>query len=173
MINWAASVIEPNGMADRRWGALIVQPDDADMHKQLAVRLRRARCAFLSAREYAGVVWPETTCTVTVQPVADVVCVTELHTGASRLLPTEPLELPPLFVESLARRRVLLALLPPGTLPVNGEGLPMPAEGREHVAVLVEQAAGRRELLAGYARVLDQPAPRPAPRTSGAPRGRR
>lgn len=159
MINWYVETIEPAG--GDAWGFLGLQPEADDLYAQLAPRLRRAGCKFINTREYVGVLWPNTTCTVTVQPLDGVPCLVELHTGASRLMPTERCTLPPMFVEAIKRGRLLLALIRPGTLTSSyGTHATMPAEVREHVGAQLDAAVAERSVMAGLARVLDQPAPR-------------
>lgn len=160
MINWYVETISP--AEGELWGLLALQPDDLDQYDQLAPRFRRGGCKNLTPREYYGVMWAQTTCTVTVQTLDGVPHVTELHTGASRIIPTADLGVPPLFAEAIGRGRMLLALLAPGTLPTYGTDRPLPAETREHVGEQMEQAIAQPgRVLGGFARVLDQPAPLP------------
>lgn len=168
MIDWYVEAIAPAG--DDPWAMLGIQPTSDDQRDQLATRLRHAGCKLLSTREYLGVIWPETRCTVTVQLVEGRPCITQMHTGATRILPVEPIGLTPMFTQALQRRRLLLALLAPGALPTYGVDRLLPAETREHLGEQFEAAVERGDVLAGYARVLDHAAPRPSAPTI---RGRR
>lgn len=157
MINFGTSVLEFGGAP---FPMFAIQPSGSAEYDVIAPRLRKSGCRFLSPRELVGRMWADTRCSVTIQPAADVLCVTQMHTGSTRLLPTVPVDCSPMFAELVGQGgRLLLALFLPDVLPTIGEGNLAPAELREHFGELTEAAAERRELLAGYAQIRDTPMP--------------
>lgn len=162
MIHWAFTTVTSAKGGDPRPVAAL-ECDDDEQFFALVARFRRAGLRYLSGSDWEGMRWPDTTCTMTLQPAGGVLSLIELHTGKSRILPDAPQPLPPLFAASV-RTRVLVALVPRGTLPSIGTDVLAPPETLEHYGALMRKAADERVLLAGYARVLDQPAPAPGGR---------
>jgi hypothetical protein len=159
MINWGITTVSP-GNADDPRPVLTIEPHEFAQHAHIATRLRRGGCKPLNFGAWTGMRWPDTSCTITISDHQGEPHFTELHTGASRMRPTHPIELAPKFVECL-RTRVLVALLMPGTLPSVGAGRLLPGELLEFIPEAIEASIWRGELLAGYARVIDHPAPIP------------
>ncbi|GAA2686838.1 hypothetical protein [Streptomyces lunalinharesii] len=153
---WGLGVLQSDD--GDRWAQVVIQPDETSEHAELAVRLKSAGCKRLSRREWDGGLWPLSKCSVTVEAGR----LTQLHTGRSRILCSEPMPASTRWQAAAERGRVLLALVQPGTL----NGVPLDVDVVADAAepwpgMLDAVSAGR--LLGGLAEV----------RTNAEPYGRR
>ncbi|MFJ8388616.1 hypothetical protein ACIQ9Q_29645 [Streptomyces sp. NPDC094438] len=140
-----------------RWSTVTIQPPDDAEHAELAVRLKAAGLKRLNLREWNGGLWPLSRCSLTIQSGH----LTQLHTGRSRIVCSEPLEVSPAWQEAAARGRALLSLVPPGTMPEDHDHAAAAAETGEDARLVDAVTSG--VLLGGLAEV----------RTTAEPYGRR
>lgn len=143
--------------AGSTYAIVLVCPDDRIMYAGLASRLRMAGLQTVNAVVWGRLLLDATSCLVTVEDE----CFTEIHTGSSRLTAAEPQRLTPLWLTLATSGRVVLALVPPGTLP-QFEADP----NSDEVEVWTEKLdalATARGILAGFATVIDKPAPAAGP----------
>lgn len=151
---WGLGVLEASD--GDRWASVVVQPDDESAHAELAVRLKAAGLKRANAREWNAGLWPVSRCSVTVAGG----CVTQMHTGRSRILASEPPPFTPNWEAAAERGRVLLALVQPGVFdPEHSTGELLTAEAWAGLDAAVQAGA----VMAGLAEV----------RTTAEPYGRR
>ncbi|MGO4425129.1 hypothetical protein AB4Z54_42215, partial [Streptomyces sp. MCAF7] len=81
---WGLGVLEASD--GDRWASVVVQPDEDAAHAELAVRLKAAGLKRANSREWNAGLWPLSRCSVTLAGG----CVTQMHTGRSRILASEP-----------------------------------------------------------------------------------
>jgi hypothetical protein len=105
---WGLGVLEASD--GDRWASVVIQPDDEAMHAELAVRLKAAGLKRANAREWNAGLWPVSRCSVTLEGG----CVTQMHTGRSRILASTPQRVTPNWEVAAERGRVVLALVQPG-----------------------------------------------------------
>jgi hypothetical protein len=150
MTSWSLAVM---GLGDDdQWAAVTVQPGDGGQHAEMVVRLKAAGLKKLTRREWDGALWPVSKCSVTVEGGH----FTQIHTGRSRFLCTEPMPVSPLWVAAAGRGRAVLAVVPPGTWP---DSEPDGEKGVEARARLIDAAVDSRFLIGGLAEVRDTPEP--------------
>ncbi|MGO4760455.1 hypothetical protein AB4212_69455, partial [Streptomyces sp. 2MCAF27] len=123
---------------------------------ELAVRLKAAGLKRANSREWNAGLWPLSRCSVTLAGG----CVTQMHTGRSRILASEPQPVTPHWEVAAERGRVLLALVQPGVFdPEHSTGELLNAEAWAGLDAAVQAGA----VMAGLAEV----------RTTAEPYGRR
>jgi hypothetical protein len=153
MTVWGLSVVA-SAAGEVRAMALL-QPADETAHGEVARRLKAAGLAAVRPPDWHRFALTRTQCSITVEHGH----VTQAHTGRSRMLCQPPAEVSERWMEAAAGKLVIFGLLTPGSLP-NVEGM-MPPELAEHGAELVAELVDQRRVLAGFATVLDAPAPAP------------
>lgn len=92
-----------------RWASVVVQPDKETMHAELAVRLKAAGVKRVNGHDWDAGLWKVSLCSVTVVGGF----VTQMHTGRTRILASEPQPVTPGWEAAAARGRVLLVLAQP------------------------------------------------------------
>jgi hypothetical protein len=152
VLNVDTAIAESPGDA---WASVMIQPESADQHRELAKRLRPAGLKRMTAREWHGAMWSLTRCTVTVKDRQ----LAEMHTGRARIMCAQALELTDRWIVAAERGRVVLGLVPPGTWPDNGADGARDVAAAEERARLVTAAAESRAMLAGLAAVIGAPEP--------------
>ncbi|AEM88778.1 hypothetical protein [Streptomyces violaceusniger] len=121
-----------------RWASVVVQPDEEAVHAELAVRLKAAGLKRVNDREWHAGLWPVSRCSVTVVGG----CVTQMHTGRSRILAGQPPSVTPGWEAAAGRGRVLLALVQPGVFdPADSTGEPLGEEAWAGMDVAVQAGA--------------------------------
>lgn len=158
MITWGFMV--STSKANDKWATVVACPDTGEIYAALAVRLRAGGLTLVKSPHWRELKFDATTCLVTVEDEQ----FTQIHTGHSRLVATERQQLTPLWLTAASRGRVVLVLVPPGTL----SGVPIGTAARgsmaERWAGRIDDLAEHGGVLAGFATVIEEPAPSVAPR---------
>lgn len=150
MIEWGFMVSAST--AGDTWAAVLMSPEDRVAYAALASRLRAGGLKIVKSPLWGRFALDATSCMVTVEREH----FTQMHTGRSRLLATEAQPMTPLWLAAARRGRVILALLPPGTL----AGIKAGAENQADLwGARLDELADHGGLLTGFATVLDVPAP--------------
>jgi hypothetical protein len=151
MITWGFMVAA--SAAGETRAAVILCPDDRIVYAGLAARFRAAGLKAVNSPLWSRFALDVTTCLVTVEGKF----FTEIHTGKSRLTAAEPQSLSPSWLTAARNGRVVLALVPPKTLPEVEVG---PGSSSAEVwGDRLDRLAAVGELLTGFATVIDKPAP--------------
>jgi hypothetical protein len=164
MITWGFMVLA--SPADERHAAILMCPDDRALYGALASRLRIGGLRLVNTPRWDRLDVSATSCMVTVQDGH----FTEMHTCRARMLATEKQPVTPLWLAAAESGKVVLILLPPLTLPAlpaaTLTGVSASQADMDSYGNLLVHLAARNQLLAGWATVLDVPAPIPGAGTA-------
>ena len=140
----------------------IAQADDAEAHEQLAKRFKAGGLTKVRAADWNRLALSLSDCSLTLEGGLH----TQIHTGRSRMLLNPP-QAPssPQWLVVAGQRLPVLGLVGPGSLPSMGADRPAPDEVLELLPDQLDRAANDGTLLAGFARLLDVPAPTAGPGT--------
>lgn len=142
--------------AGERRALAIAQADTTDAHEQLARRFKAGGLAKVRAADWNRFALGRSDCSITIEGSMH----TQVHTGRSRMILATPQSVSSVGWVEVARERMpILGLVPPGSLPNVGPDRLVHGEILELLPEQLNQVADGGLLLAGFAQLLDTPAP--------------